>query len=32
VVIMRQTGVDDAGSPIGEEISPHGEIRTFTWK
>jgi LysM repeat protein len=31
VVIMRQTGVDDEGNRTGEQISPPGEIRTFSW-
>jgi LysM repeat protein len=32
VVIMRQTGVDEAGARIGDMISPLSEIRTFTWQ
>jgi len=32
VVVMRQTGVDEEGNRIGEQISPAGEVRTFTWK
>jgi LysM repeat protein len=32
VSVMQQTGVDEDGDPIGELISPPGEVRTFTWK
>jgi LysM repeat protein/predicted nucleic acid-binding Zn ribbon protein len=32
VYIMRQTGVDEDGDWLGEQISPAGEVRTFTWK
>ena len=32
VYVMRQTGVDDDGNRIGEQISPTGVVRTFTWK
>ena len=29
---MRHTGIDEDGDWIGEQISPAGEVRTFTWK
>jgi hypothetical protein len=29
---MRQTGADEDGTPLGEQISASGEVRTFTWK
>ena len=32
VNVMRQTGVDDDGNRVGEQISPTGVVRTFTWK
>jgi LysM repeat protein len=32
VSIMRQTGVDEDGTWLGEQVSPAGEVRTFTWK
>ena len=32
VSVMQQTGVDEEGNPVGELISPPGEVRTFTWK
>lgn len=32
VMIMRQTGEQGDGTRIGEQISPSGEVRTFTWK
>ncbi len=32
VNIMRKTGVDEDGTWLGEQISPAGEVRTFTWK
>lgn len=32
VMVERQTGVDDKGMPLGEPISPPGEVRTFSWK
>jgi LysM repeat protein len=32
VNVMRQTGVDDDSNRIGEQISPTGVVRTFTWK
>jgi LysM repeat protein/predicted nucleic acid-binding Zn ribbon protein len=32
VNVMRQTGVDEDGDWLGEQISPAGEVRTFTWK
>lgn len=32
VVVMRQTGVAVDGTRFGEEISPRGGSRTFTWK
>ena len=32
VNIMRQTGVDEDGNRVGEQISPTGVVRTFTWK
>jgi LysM repeat protein len=32
VFVMRQTEVAEDGTRIGEEISPPGEIRTFSWK
>ena len=32
VSIIQQTGVDDDGEPVGELISPPGEVRSFTWK
>jgi len=32
VQVTRHTGVDEEGDWIGEQISPPGEVRTFTWK
>ena len=32
VNVMRHTGIDEDGDWIGEQISPAGEVRTFTWK
>ena len=32
VQVTRQTGVDEDGNPVGEQISPNGELRTFSWK
>jgi LysM repeat protein len=32
VMVMRQTGVDQNGTWLGEVASPSGETRTFTWK
>jgi hypothetical protein len=32
VSVMRQTGVAEDGTWIGEEQSPNSETRTFSWK
>jgi LysM repeat protein/predicted nucleic acid-binding Zn ribbon protein len=32
VQVMRQTGEADDGTRLGEEISPPGDVRTFSWK
>lgn len=32
VSVMEHTGVDDDGTWLGKQISPAGQIRTFTWK
>lgn len=32
VVIMRRTGVDKEGLPIGEPVSPYSAVRTFVWQ
>ena len=32
VSIMRQTGVDEDGSWVGEGQSPSSETRTFSWR
>jgi hypothetical protein len=31
VSIVRQTGVAEDGSPAGEDQSPPGDTRTFSW-
>jgi LysM repeat protein/predicted nucleic acid-binding Zn ribbon protein len=32
VSVMQQTGLAEDGTPLGEQISASGEVRTFTWK
>jgi LysM repeat protein/predicted nucleic acid-binding Zn ribbon protein len=31
VTIMLETGTNDDGTRVGQQLSPPGEIRTFTW-
>ena len=32
VLVMQQTGVAEDGTWLGKQISPSGEVRTFTWR
>jgi LysM repeat protein len=32
VVVMQQSGANEDGTWIGEQISPTGQVRTFSWK